>query len=225
MISHKIKLCLNSVANHVILLKHLNVNQHYKMDAKKLERMQAQVRIGGKGTARRKKKTVYKTNTIADNKLQAAMQKIRVNEIPSVEEVNLFKDNGSVMHFENPRVKASFHSNMFALNGQCEDKQFTELIPGIFGQIGPEAMSGLAKLPRTMNCANTTDDKRMINSGGDVFDLLESFKEASDNKFVDAVYQEKLNDEPDLALPQEENDSEHFIGKRDLLAFIDDSAS
>ena len=94
MISHKIKLCLNSVANHVILLKHLNVNQHYKMDAKKLERMQAQVRIGGKGTARRKKKTVYKTNTIADNKLHAAIQKIKVNDVPCVEEGNLFKDDG-----------------------------------------------------------------------------------------------------------------------------------
>ena len=128
------------------------------MDPKKLERMQAQVRIGGKGTARRKKKIAYKTDTIADNKLQAAMQKIRVNEIPSVEEVNLFKDDGSIMHFENPRVKASFYSNMFALYGHCEDKQITEPTPGIIGQMGPEAMSGLAELPRTMDCTNNTDD-------------------------------------------------------------------
>ena len=193
--------------SHVIPLKHLNVNQHCKMNAKKLERMQAQVRIGGKGTAIRKKKTVHKTNKISDNKLQSAMQKIKVNEIPSVEEVNLFKDDGSIMHFENPRVKASFHSNMFALYGQCKDKQFTELTPEILSQIGPEAMSGLAKLPRTMECANTTDDKSMNYFGDDALDLLEIFEEASDDKFGCAAYEKMLNDEPDLALPQEKNDA------------------
>ena len=177
------------------------------MNAKKLERMQAQVRIGGKGTAIRKKKTVHKTNKISDNKLQSAMQKIKVNEIPSVEEVNLFKDDGSIMHFENPRVKASFHSNMFALYGQCKDKQFTELTPEILSQIGPEAMSGLAKLPRTMECANTTDDKSMNYFGDDALDLLEIFEEASDDKFGCAAYEQMLNDEPDLALPQEKNDA------------------
>ena len=195
------------------------------MDPKKLERMQAQVRIGGKGTARRKKKTVYKTDTIPDNKLQAAMQKIRVNEISCVEEVNLFKDDGNIMHFKNPRVKASFHSNMFALYGHCEDKQITEPTPGIIGHMGPEAMSGLAELPRTMECTNNTDDERISISDGDVLDLLEIFEEASNDKLVCPAYQEKVKDDSELVLPQEKSDAEQFTDHRDLLTFIDDLSS
>ena len=40
------------------------------MNAEKLAKLQAQVRLGGKGTARRKKKVVHKTAATDDKKLQ-----------------------------------------------------------------------------------------------------------------------------------------------------------
>ena len=40
------------------------------MNAEKLQKLQAQVRLGGKGTPRRKKKVVHKTATTDDKKLQ-----------------------------------------------------------------------------------------------------------------------------------------------------------
>ena len=42
------------------------------MNAEKLAKMQAQVRLGGKGTARRKKKVVHKTAATDDKKLQVS---------------------------------------------------------------------------------------------------------------------------------------------------------
>ena len=57
-----------------------------------------------------------------------------------------------------------------------------------------------------MEFANTTDDKSMNYFGDDALDLLEIFEEASDDKFGCAAYEQMLNDEPDLALPQEKND-------------------
>lgn len=73
------------------------------MNAQKLERLAAQVRTGGKGSVRRKKKTVHKTTTADDKKLQSTLKRLGVNNIPGIEEVNLFKDDGSVVHFTNPK--------------------------------------------------------------------------------------------------------------------------
>ena len=74
------------------------------MNAEKLQKLQAQVRLGGKGTARRKKKVIHRTATTDDKKLQSSLKKLSVNNIPGIEEVNMIKDDGSVIHFNNPKV-------------------------------------------------------------------------------------------------------------------------
>lgn len=58
------------------------------MDSEKLARIQAQVRIGGKGTARRKKKVVHRSATTDDKKLQSTLKKLAVSTIPGIEEVS-----------------------------------------------------------------------------------------------------------------------------------------
>ena len=44
-------------------------------------------RIGGKGTVRRKRKTVHKVAAQDDKKLQATLKRLGVNNIPGIEEV------------------------------------------------------------------------------------------------------------------------------------------
>ena len=46
------------------------------MNAEKLKMLQAQVRTGGKGTVRRKKKVVHRTATTDDKKLQSSLKKL-----------------------------------------------------------------------------------------------------------------------------------------------------
>merc|ERR1712210_338384 len=69
--------------------------------------LQSSVRVGGKGTVRRKKKIVHKASSTDDKKLQSQLKKLSINPIPGIEEVNMFKDDGSVLHFQNPKVQAS----------------------------------------------------------------------------------------------------------------------
>ncbi|CAJ0862480.1 3225_t:CDS:2 [Entrophospora sp. SA101] len=114
------------------------------MNPEKLAKLQAQVRIGGKGTPRRKVKKVYKTVNNDDKKLQSTLKKLNVQAIPTIEEVNMFKEDGSVIHFTNP--KASVHSNTFVINGHGEEKDLTELVPGILNQLGPDSLASLRKL-------------------------------------------------------------------------------
>jgi len=76
------------------------------MDMEKLKKMQQSVRIGGKGTPRRKVKKVHKTGGVDDKKLQTALKKLNVQPIQAIEEVNMFKSDGNVIHFAAPKGKA-----------------------------------------------------------------------------------------------------------------------
>lgn len=93
------------------------------MNAEKLKKLQSQVRIGGKGTPRRKKKVVHTTAATDDKKLQSSLKKLAVNTIPGIEEVNMIKNDGSVIHFNNPKAQASLAANTFAITGHGENKQ------------------------------------------------------------------------------------------------------
>jgi nascent polypeptide-associated complex subunit beta len=59
---------------------------------------------GGKGTPRRKqvKKSVTATQG-DDRKLQSALKKLGVETITGVEEVNMFQEDGNVLHFGAPK--------------------------------------------------------------------------------------------------------------------------
>ncbi|XP_029778661.1 transcription factor BTF3 homolog 4-like [Suricata suricatta] len=57
------------------------------MNQEKLAKLQAQVQIGGKGTAHRKKEVVHRTATADDKKLQSSLKKkLAVNNIAGTEE-------------------------------------------------------------------------------------------------------------------------------------------
>ncbi|KAI9883880.1 MAG: Nascent polypeptide-associated complex subunit beta [Watsoniomyces obsoletus] len=116
------------------------------MDHAKLAKMQQSVRIGGKGTPRRKVKKVHKSAGTDDKKLQASLKKLNVQPIQAIEEVNMFKEDGNVIHFRAPKVHASVPSNTFAIYGNGEDKELTELVPGILNQLGPDSLASLRKL-------------------------------------------------------------------------------
>lgn len=79
------------------------------MDQAKLARLQAQaaaVRIGGKGTPRRKVKKTHKSSGADDKKLQSSLKKLNVQPIQAIEEVNMFKEDGQVIHFTAPKGKS-----------------------------------------------------------------------------------------------------------------------
>merc|ERR1711963_13099 len=133
------------------------LNTTQKMNAEKLAKLQAQVRVGGKGTARRKKKVVHRTATTDDKKLQSSLKKLSVNNIPGIEEVNMIKDDGTVIHFNNPKVQASLAANTFAVTGHGENKQITDLLPGILNQLGAESLTHLKKLASNVPSADGVD--------------------------------------------------------------------
>ncbi|XP_032624322.2 transcription factor BTF3 homolog 4 [Chelonoidis abingdonii] len=160
--------------------------RHSVMNQEKLAKLQAQVRIGGKGTARRKKKVVHRTATADDKKLQSSLKKLAVNNIAGIEEVNMIKDDGTVIHFNNPKVQASLSANTFAITGHAEAKPITEMLPGILSQLGADSLTSLRKLaeqfPRQVLDSKATKSEDIDEEDDDVPDLVENFDEASKNE-------------------------------------------
>lgn len=130
----------------------------------------ASSRTGGKGTARRKKKTVRKSTNSEDKKLQTQLKKLNVNTIPAIEEVNLFQENGKVIHFSNPRVQASIAANTYVVSGKAEEKDIGELMPSILPQLGPSALEELKNLETEFNNKKQEPD----DDDDDIPDLVEA---------------------------------------------------
>ena len=100
-------------------------------------------RTGGRGSVRRKFKAPPKSSMQDDKRLQGQLKKLNVNPIPAIEEVNLFKDDNTVVHFTKPKVQAEISSNTYVISGQCETKKLEELIPQILPQLGREHIDSL----------------------------------------------------------------------------------
>lgn len=124
-----------------------------------------------------------------DKKLQTALKKLNVQPIQAIEEVNMFKSDGNVIHFAAPKgnlqrwarlyslwktpriyansrseiVHAAVPSNTFAIYGNGEDKELTELVPGILNQLGPDSLASLRKLAesyQSMQAKEAGEDKK-----------------------------------------------------------------
>merc|ERR1712071_174153 len=55
----------------------------------------------------------------------------------------MFKDDGTIIHFNNPKVQASLAANTFAITGHAEHKPITDMLPAILNQLPTESLAHL----------------------------------------------------------------------------------
>ena len=69
--------------------------------------------------------------------------------------------HGSVQVSPSLSVHSAISSNLFAIYGNAEEKELTELVPGILNQLGPDSLASLRKLAETYkNMEKTMGDKK-----------------------------------------------------------------
>lgn len=119
----------------------------------KLQRMAAGVRVGGKGSVRRKKKAVHKAAPTDDKRLQTTLKRLQLSQLPGIEEVNIFKDNGSVINFENPKVQAQISANTYVVQGTAVTKSLQDMLPSIVNQLGADNMPQMKSLMDQLGAA------------------------------------------------------------------------
>uniref|UniRef100_A0A7S1TLQ5 Nascent polypeptide-associated complex subunit beta n=1 Tax=Erythrolobus australicus TaxID=1077150 RepID=A0A7S1TLQ5_9RHOD len=109
--------------------------------------MAANVRTGGKGTVRRKRKAVHKSPPTDDKKVQSTLKKLGLSPIPNCEEAHLFREDGKVLVFSNPKLSGSIGANTFALSGTPVLKDVGELVsPELLSQLGGTQIQQLQEL-------------------------------------------------------------------------------
>lgn len=129
-------------------------SQTMVVDQEKLAKLQAASRQGGKGAPRRKtaKKVAPKSAAEGgnDKKLGIALKKLDgVLPMTGYEEVNMFREDGKVIHFTHPNIALVKDANTHIVTGKGKDKEMTDLLPGIVNQLGPEALASLRQLAQS----------------------------------------------------------------------------
>lgn len=91
----------------------------------------------------------------------------------------MIKDDGTVIHFNNPKVQASLAANTFAITGQAESKRITDMVPGILNQLRAENFPHLKQLANVQNVGMDFGGHGTIEEDDEVPDLVENFDEAA----------------------------------------------
>jgi len=124
---------------------------------------------GGKNAMRRKKFRQKKSTNEFEKRLQANLKKLSCNTIPGIEEVNLFKSDGTVIHFVSPKVDAEVSSNTFIVSGNYTHNKIEELLPDILPQIGSDHLTQLKDYAEKFEALKPQNDDA---DGGDAPPLV-----------------------------------------------------
>lgn len=148
------------------------------------------VRTGGRGTVRRKKRAANKSSNSDDKKLQVSLKRLGVSAIPSIEEVNLFMEDESIVHFKKPKVQASIAANTYVISGPHETKQLADLLPDIISQLDTEHLQSLTSMAQNFTkqqaAAAAAEGEAADGAEGDddddddIPDLVEDFEQVSE---------------------------------------------
>jgi nascent polypeptide-associated complex subunit beta len=142
----------------------------------------ASTNTGGKGSVRRKKKVASRAGTAqSDVKLNSTLKKLGANNIPGIEEVNFFKEDGKVIHFKSPKVQASIPANTYVVSGPSETKALQDLLPNIVSQLGMNDIAALQNMAQGAGGTSGIPEGNEEEDDDDVPDLVEgTFEEVSE---------------------------------------------
>ena len=127
---------------------------------KKLAEKFGNTQIGGKGTQRRKHEAKKRGNKVeTDKKIEAIAKKSQAKKLTEVSEINIFKDDNTVIHFKKPTLEYSFKEKVSFVSGLHETKNIKELLPAIIKQLGPKQFEFMKEYAETLKTKDKKDDK------------------------------------------------------------------
>ena len=89
-----------------------------------LRKLGQSLRLGGRGTARRKFKSVRKgTSKMDDVKSQNALRKAGLNPVSEIENIEVYKEDGTVLSFKSPKLLSNGQANTFCIHGSYTERK------------------------------------------------------------------------------------------------------
>ena len=96
--------------------------------------------------------------------------------LQDIDEVNMFKDDNTVIHLKRPQTQFSVRENLLVVAGTPETKNLSDMMPDILKQVGPQQYQFLkTQLGDAVGAAKGGDNKA---DDDDVPELVGTFEDA-----------------------------------------------
>ncbi|KAJ1755111.1 Nascent polypeptide-associated complex subunit beta [Coemansia sp. RSA 2167] len=155
------------------------------MNPEKLAKLQAQARIGGKGTPRRKVVKSTKAVSKEDPKIASTLKQLGVQPIPDIETINMFMESGKVMAFKAPRLSANVEANTFVVAGKAEEKSPEQALTEMISRMGSFDQNTLSQLAKMTSGMQSSTDAGDVDD--DIPDLISASEEQDKSTDLDAA--------------------------------------
>ncbi|XP_045327126.1 transcription factor BTF3-like [Leopardus geoffroyi] len=97
----------------------------------------------------------------------------------------MFTNQGTVIHFNNPKVQALRAVNTFIITGHTQIKQLKEMLPSILNQLYANSLTSFRRLAESLP-KQSLDEKAQLATrkvdDDEILDLVYNFDEASENE-------------------------------------------
>ncbi|KAL7068525.1 NAC domain-containing protein [Cryptosporidium serpentis] len=141
------------------------------------ERFGAATQVGGKGTARRKKRAQKPAGGIDLKKLQTITNRFRCQAFPAIGDITMMRSDGTCLHFANPKLQASVTSNTYIISGNGQEKKIKDL-PRQVNQMDLSAFLNDPKFRKLLQDSQSGNAPNLqSNEEDDIPDLVENFEE------------------------------------------------
>jgi nascent polypeptide-associated complex subunit beta len=106
------------------------------------EKFGGETQIGGKGTQRRKHPVKHRAGKVeVDKKIESVAKKAQARKLNEITEVNIFKDDNTVIQFKKPTIEYSFKEKVSFVSGIHETKNLKEVFTSLIKQLGPKQLA------------------------------------------------------------------------------------
>ncbi len=163
-----------------------DINKEILEARKKFGELYANIKLGGKGQwaliifqVPRKERRQFSTRVTRNKIRKLAVQlknpvinilTIEAKKLNDIQEVNIFKNDNTVIHFKKPAFEYSMKEKVSFVTGAHENKHIKDLLPNIIKQLGPRQFSFMQEYAETLK--NTKKDEAP--------ELVEDFEQASE---------------------------------------------
>ena len=124
------------------------------------EKFGGETQIGGKGTQRRKHPVKHRAGKVeVDKKIESVAKKSQARKLNEITEVNIFKDDNTVIQFKKPSVEYSFKEKVSFVSGLHETKSLKEVFSSLLKQLGPKQLAFVKEASESLKAKGKDKDK------------------------------------------------------------------
>ena len=139
--------------------------------------------IGGKGTQRRKHQVKHRGGKVeVDKKIEAVAKKAQSRKLNEITEINIFKDDNTVIQFKKPTLEYSFKEKVSFVSGIHETKNLKDVFTQLIKQLGPKQFSVMKDFSETLKNKDKEKPKDKIDETPELVEDFDAYAKKDKDK-------------------------------------------